>query len=105
MESELFGEMAAPAGAPSALYVHDHTNLKFSPFFHIILHCKTTENYVKSSFHDCCYRHFCLWEGCKCFGLTSTIRKITHGKNAVFLLLFQKISSRQKTRGNAPAPK
>src|SRR6218665_1096369 len=75
--------------APSTLYVRDRKKLKFSPFSHNPP-LQKLENHVKSSFHDYCYRHFCL-RGVKCFGLISNIRKII--KKCSFLLLFQKNSS------------
>src|SRR6218665_113806 len=73
------------------------TKFKIFTFFHIILHCKTPENHVKSSFHDYCYRHFFFF---KCFGLTSNIRKITPKCSFSITFLLDK-----NYGGNASAPK
>lgn len=100
MESELLEE-CLPQGPLGSLRPWPH-KFKIFTFFHIILHCKTPENHVKSSFHDYCYRHFLSSWGGKCFGLTSNIRKIT--PKCSFSITFQKNSSRQKLWGKCPCP-
>src|SRR6218665_541242 len=76
---------------------------KIYTFSHIILHCKTSQNHVKSSFHDYCYRHFLSsWGGGKCFGLTSNIRKIT--PKCSFSITFSKKFFSTKFWGKSPCP-
>ena len=92
-----FLKKCLPQGSLGCLYVHDQKNLKFR-LFHIILHCKTLENHVKSSFHDYCYRHFLSSGGGKCFGFT--IRKIT--PKCSFSITFSKKFFLRKIRGKCP---
>src|SRR6218665_1390229 len=100
MESELLEE-CLPQG-PSALYVHDHINLKFSPFSHNPP-LQNTGKSCKIFFSRLLLYTFFL-RGCgKCFGLTSNIRKIT--PKCSFSINFQKILLDKNYGGNAPAPK
>src|SRR6218665_574171 len=76
---------------PPRLSTSMTAKFKIITFFHIILHCKTPENYVKS-------RHFLSWG--KCFGLTSNIRKIT--PKCSFYITFSKNVFSTKIRGEMP---
>src|SRR6218665_3446145 len=92
--------MSAP-GALGSLRPCPH-KFKIFTYFHIILHCKTPENHVKSSFHDCCYRHF-FFESVVNVSVYLAI-SAKSPQNALFLLLFKKILLDKNYGGKCPCP-